>query len=132
MDGQRHDEAIGHYSAALSIHPANTERFFIMRGKVYLAKGSWDDAIDEAQQVRWSCHVQVHLSTQNYQAISLDPSSPWGYEMKRAALHQAGRYDDAIQTFETMLSKMAHSPDLHIRGEYPLYCVNILFVDLVQ
>ena len=57
------------------------------------------------------------MSTRNHQAITLDPSSPWGYEIKRAALHQAGRYNDAIQTFETMLSKMAHSPDPQIRGE---------------
>ena len=42
--------------------------------------------------------------------------------MKRAGLHQAGRHDDAIQTFETMLSKMAQSPDIQIRGEsYPRY-----------
>lgn len=49
-----------------------------------------------------------------------------GYEIKRAALHQTGRYDDAIQTFETMLLKMAHSPDLQIRGELdPRYRVKI-------
>jgi hypothetical protein len=57
------------------------------------------------------------MTTRNHQAITVDPSSPCGYEIKRAALHQAGRYDDAIQTFETMLSKMVHSPDLQTRGE---------------
>ena len=50
----------------------------------------------------------------------LDPSSPWGYERKHAALHGAGRYDDAIDTFETMLLKISQSPDLDIRGE----CIN--------
>ncbi|KAF8552474.1 TPR-like protein [Imleria badia] len=104
MDSKRRDAAIGHYSAALSIHPANTPGFFILRSKVCMAKGLWEDAMDEANQ-----------------AITLDPSSPRGYETKRAALHQAGRYDDAIQTYETMLSKMAHSPDLQIRERRDQY-----------
>ena len=47
----------------------------------------------------------------------LDPSSPWGYERKHTALHGAGRYDDAIATFETMLLKISQSPDPKIRGE---------------
>ena len=44
--------------------------------------------------------------------------------MKCAALHQARRYDEAIQTFETMLSAMAQSPDPMIRGEFS---VDIVF-----
>ena len=48
----------------------------------------------------------------------MDPSSPWGYERKHAALHGLGRYDDAICTFETMLLKISQSPDPGIRGEY--------------
>jgi hypothetical protein len=51
----------------------------------------------------------------------LDPSSPWGYERKHAALHRAGRYDDAVCTFETMLVKILQSPDPEIRGE----CIDI-------
>ncbi|KAF8547412.1 hypothetical protein OG21DRAFT_1571975, partial [Imleria badia] len=47
--------------------------------------------------------------------IALDPSSPWGYERKHAALHRAGRYNDAIDTFETMLLKILQSPYLEIR-----------------
>lgn len=47
----------------------------------------------------------------------LDPSCPWGYERKHAALHGAGRYHDAISTFETMLLKISQSPDPEIRGE---------------
>jgi hypothetical protein len=49
--------------------------------------------------------------------ITRDPSSPWGYERKHAALHGAGHFDDAIGTFETMLSKILQSPDPEIRGE---------------
>ncbi|KAF8547970.1 hypothetical protein OG21DRAFT_1607157 [Imleria badia] len=98
MDSRPHDEALKCYSTALSIHPANTPGFFILRSKVCIAKRLWEDAIDKANQ-----------------AIALDPSLPWGYEVKRAALHQAGLYDGAIQTYEMMLSKMAQSPDLQIR-----------------
>ena len=47
----------------------------------------------------------------------LDPFSPWGYETKHAALHKAGDYENAINAFEVMLSKMSQSPDLEIRGE---------------
>ncbi|KAI9464361.1 hypothetical protein HD554DRAFT_2315922 [Boletus coccyginus] len=56
--------------------------------------GSWKQALDDANQV-----------------ITLDPSSPWGYEVKHSALHKAGAYDDAVSAFETMLSKIAQSPD---------------------
>jgi hypothetical protein len=54
--------------------------------------------------------------------IKLDPSSPWGYERKHAALHKAGDYDNAIEAFETMLSKITHSPDAEIRGT----CISIV------
>ncbi|KAF8552471.1 hypothetical protein OG21DRAFT_1443452 [Imleria badia] len=104
MDSQRHDEALKYYLTALSIHPTNTQRFFILQSKVGMTKGLWKDALDHA-----------------YEAIAFDPASPWGYEAERAALHGAGRYDEAIQTFETMLSKMAQSPDPQIcerRGQY--------------
>lgn len=47
----------------------------------------------------------------------LDPSSPWGYERRHAALHKAGDYRNAIDAFEVMLSKMSQSPDLATRGE---------------
>ena len=50
-------------------------------------------------------HVVRSLLTYSLQVITLDPSSPWGYERKHAALHRAGRYDDAISMFETMFLK---------------------------
>ena len=46
------------------------------------------------------------------QAIALDPSSPWGYERKHAALHKAGDYENAIKAFETMFSKLSDREDL--------------------
>ena len=57
-----------------------------------------------------------------HQVITLDPFSPWGYEMKHAAAHKAGDFDNAVDALETMLSKVVQSPDPVIRRElYPLY-----------
>ena len=47
----------------------------------------------------------------HYQVIELDQSSPLGYEMKHAVLHEAGDFDKAIDALETMLSKIAQSRD---------------------
>ena len=55
--------------------------------------------------------------THLHQVIALDPLSPWGYEMKHAALHKAGNFDNAIDALETMLSKIEQSSDLDIRRE---------------
>ena len=49
--------------------------------------------------------------------IKLDPSSPLGYERKYAALYGMGHYDDATDSFETMLLKMSESFDSEIRGK---------------
>jgi hypothetical protein len=40
-----------------------------------------------------------------------------GYNLKHAALHGAQRYDEAIQAFQTMLSKMDDPPDIQTRGK---------------
>jgi hypothetical protein len=60
--------------------------------------------------------------THHHQAIALNPLSPWGYEMKHAALHKAGDFDNAVDVLETMLSKIVQSPYPDIRRElYPRY-----------
>jgi len=57
-----------------------------------------------------------------HQVITLDPSSPWGYEIKHAALRKAGDYDNAVNAFETMLSEMEQLPDPDVQRElYPHY-----------
>ena len=62
------------------------------------------------------------LLTHRHQVITLDPLSPRGYEMKHAALHKAGDFDNAADALETMLSKIAESPDPVIYRElYPRY-----------
>ena len=51
------------------------------------------------------------LLTYHHQVITLDPLSPWGYEVKHAALHKAGDFDDAVDALEMMHSKILQSPD---------------------
>ncbi|KAF8435996.1 hypothetical protein L210DRAFT_3549787 [Boletus edulis BED1] len=94
MDALRHDEAISHYTTALYLVSSSPQAILIKRSKAWLATGSWKQALDDANEV-----------------IALDPSSPWGYEMKHAALHKGGGYENAADVFETMLTKMAESPD---------------------
>ncbi|KAF8553280.1 hypothetical protein OG21DRAFT_1267504 [Imleria badia] len=112
MDSQRHDEALKYYLVVLPIHPTNTQRCFIIRSKVCMANGLWEDALDHADE-----------------SITFDPTSPWGYKTKHAALHGAGRYKDARQTFETMLSKMAQSPDPQIRCEFVRNALRVFTAD---
>ncbi|KAF8142122.1 hypothetical protein EV363DRAFT_1150633 [Boletus edulis] len=90
----KHEEAISWYSAALSLNPVVPQDLFMKRSKVYMAMDLWENALDDANQV-----------------ISLDPSSPCGYDRKHAALHRAGCHDAAIETFETMLLKLSQLPD---------------------
>ncbi|KAF8127262.1 hypothetical protein EV363DRAFT_491491 [Boletus edulis] len=94
VGAQRYDEAVSHYSTALSLTLSSPQAIFIKRSKARLASGSWKEALDDANEV-----------------IGLDPSSPWGYEIKRAALHKGGGYKNAIDAFETMLTKLTESPD---------------------
>ncbi|KAF8447267.1 hypothetical protein L210DRAFT_3641225 [Boletus edulis BED1] len=98
MDSGKCDEAIGYYSNAVSLDPANLVVILMKRSKVLTTMGSWQDALTDANK-----------------AIELDPSSPWGYERKHAALHKAGDYANAINAFETMLSKISQSSDPEIR-----------------
>ncbi|KAG2346486.1 hypothetical protein BDR05DRAFT_988141 [Suillus weaverae] len=58
----------------------------------------WDDALLDAQMV-----------------IKLTPSSYVGYKLGHVALHGAQRYDEAIDAFQTMLSKFENAPDTQTR-----------------
>ncbi|KAF8135597.1 hypothetical protein EV363DRAFT_1256153 [Boletus edulis] len=93
IGAKRYNEAISHYSTALSLI-STSQTILIKRSRAWLASGSWKEALDDANQV-----------------TTLDPSSLWGHEIKHAALHKIGDYDNAIEAFETMLSKMKNSPD---------------------
>ncbi|KAF8451904.1 hypothetical protein L210DRAFT_1060427 [Boletus edulis BED1] len=102
VDAQRYDDAIARYSSALSLIPSPPQAILIKRSKVWLATGSWKQALEDANQV-----------------VSLDPSSPWGYDMIHAALHKGGDYDNAVDALELMLTKMAesHDPDVQQQGD---------------
>ncbi|KAG0708592.1 WD40-repeat-containing domain protein [Suillus ampliporus] len=90
---ENYDKATNWYSAAIALDPLRDD-CFLNRSKARAAQGLWDGALEDAQQ-----------------AIGLDPSSPWGFEMKHAALHALRDYDNAIMAFRTMLSKLDHAGD---------------------
>ena len=123
MDAQRYNEAISHYSTALSLNLPSPQGILAKRSKALLATGSWKQALDDANQVHhFFATWRSILLTHHHQVITLTPLSPRGYEMKHAALHKAGDFDNAADALETMLSKIAESPDPVVRRElYPRY-----------
>ncbi|KAG0704011.1 WD40-repeat-containing domain protein [Suillus ampliporus] len=72
--------------------------FFVHRSKVKLERNLYPEALSDAEKV-----------------IELHPSSYRGYELKHTALYALQRYDDAIEAFKIMHSKLDDSPDPEIR-----------------
>ena len=66
MDAQRYDEAVSHYSSALSLGPPSPQGVLIKRGKAFLEVESWERALDDANQVR-------SFSVQLYPVYTLSP-----------------------------------------------------------
>ncbi|KAG2353482.1 heterokaryon incompatibility protein-domain-containing protein [Suillus spraguei] len=64
----------------------------------------WNDALLDAEKV-----------------IELNPSSYIGYQLKHAVLHDTKRYDEAIEAFRTMLSKLENTPDTQTRNLHQQY-----------
>ncbi|KAG2153443.1 uncharacterized protein EDB93DRAFT_1248716 [Suillus bovinus] len=87
-----YDRAIELYSAAIDLDLA-TGTIFANRSKARSGKMLWDDALLDAEKV-----------------IELDPSSYFGYQLKHAVLHGAHRYDEAIEVFKIMFSKLENTP----------------------
>ncbi|KAN0101238.1 hypothetical protein V8E55_001222 [Tylopilus felleus] len=102
VSDEQHGGAVSHYPTSLVVKPAMVQNLLIKRSKAYMAKGLCVEALNDANKV-----------------IELDPLSPWGYERKHAALHKAGCYQDAINAFEAMLSRMSLSSVPEIRA---LHC----------
>ena len=48
---QRYDEAISLYTTALSLKPRSPQGILVKRSKMYMAVGSWEQALDDANQV---------------------------------------------------------------------------------
>jgi len=61
VDAQRHDEAIFHYTSALSLNLPSPQGILIKRGKACVARGSWKQAIDDANHVHQFSHFEVNL-----------------------------------------------------------------------
>ena len=117
MDTEEYHDAISHYTTTLSLSPPSLQGMLIKRSKAFLATGSRRCK----PSTSFFSHEGQSLLTY-HQVIMLDPSSPWGYEMKHAALHKAGDYDDAVVAFEAMLSKIAQSPDPDVQRELYARC----------
>ncbi|KAF8554674.1 WD40 repeat-like protein [Imleria badia] len=98
VDAQQYDDAISYYTTALSLNRPSPQGVLIKRRKAFLVTRSWKQALDDADQV-----------------IALAPASPWGYEIKHAALHNIGDYVNAVDAFEVMLSKIAKSLDVDVQ-----------------
>ncbi|KAG2155099.1 uncharacterized protein EDB93DRAFT_134976 [Suillus bovinus] len=92
--------AAGHYDRAIELYSAvidldfATDAIFANRSKARSGKLLWDMALLDAEKV-----------------IELDPSSYFGYQLKHAILHDAHRYDEAIDVFKIMLSKLDNALD---------------------
>ncbi|KAG1789521.1 heterokaryon incompatibility protein-domain-containing protein [Suillus plorans] len=92
-----YDRAIALYSAVIDLTFASIA-IFVKRSKARLAKMLWTEALLDARKV-----------------IELDPSSHVGYELMHTALRGAQRYNEAIEAFKIMLSKLDDSPEAQIR-----------------
>ncbi|KAG2367094.1 hypothetical protein BDR07DRAFT_1394283 [Suillus spraguei] len=91
------DGAIDLYSAVINLN-CTSDVVFANRSKAKLGKMLWEDALQDAQKV-----------------IELNPSSHVGYQLTYAALRDAQRFDEAIDAFTIMLSKLDDAPEAHIR-----------------
>ncbi|KAG8216979.1 hypothetical protein J3R82DRAFT_7285 [Butyriboletus roseoflavus] len=90
-------EAIVLYSTALDLNPSNLG-LLVKRSEARAMLGSWEDALKDADE-----------------AVEADPTSPWGYERRHAALHGLQRYDEAVDAFTRMFSLVEESLDPDIR-----------------
>ena len=50
---QRYDEAISLYTTALSLKPLSPQGILVKRSKMYTMLGSWEQALDDANQVHY-------------------------------------------------------------------------------
>ncbi|KAG1793101.1 uncharacterized protein HD556DRAFT_1527625 [Suillus plorans] len=92
-----YDRAIDLYSVVIDLNSAS-DVVFVKRSKARLGKMLWMEALLDAQKV-----------------TELNSSSYLGYSLKHAALHGAQRYDEAIQAFRIMLSKLDNAHDTETR-----------------
>ncbi|KAN0087909.1 hypothetical protein V8E55_006530 [Tylopilus felleus] len=96
---EQHGGVVSHYPTSPVLKPGVVQNLLIKRSKAYVAKGLWVEVLNDVSKV-----------------IELNRLSLWGYERKHAALHKAGDYQNAINAFEAMLSRMLELSDPEIRA----------------
>ncbi|KAI9571745.1 hypothetical protein HD554DRAFT_2326879 [Boletus coccyginus] len=101
MDSASYEEAVAHYSTALSLNHSSAD-LLTKRSRARAGNGSWEDSLQDADAV-----------------ITLDPSSLSGHERRHAALLGAHRYDEAINAHNHMLLMLEQSADLVTRAPVP-------------
>ncbi|KAG2347912.1 hypothetical protein BDR05DRAFT_592119 [Suillus weaverae] len=99
LTASEYDRAIDLYSAAIVLDSVS-DTVFANRSKAKLGKMLWEDALLDAQKV-----------------TELNPSSHVGYQLIHTALRGAQRYDEAIEAFTIMLSKLDGAPEVQIQAE---------------
>ncbi|KAG1878737.1 hypothetical protein C8R48DRAFT_292651 [Suillus tomentosus] len=92
-----YDQAIDLYSMVIDLDSAS-DVVFANRSQANLSKMLWVDALLDADKV-----------------TELNPSSHIGYQLAHAALRGAQRYDEAMESFIIMLSKLDDAPEAEIR-----------------
>ncbi|KAG1785781.1 uncharacterized protein HD556DRAFT_1456313 [Suillus plorans] len=92
-----YDKAIDLYSMAIDLDYAS-DILFASRSEAKLSKMLWEDALLDARKV-----------------TDLNPSSHLGYQLSHSALRGAQRYEEAIEAFTIMLSKLDEAPEAQIR-----------------
>ena len=60
MSGRQYDEAVSQYSTALSLEPPTPQVLLAKRSKARAGMGSWEDALNDANEVPHFCLVQDH------------------------------------------------------------------------
>ncbi|KAG2142871.1 uncharacterized protein EDB93DRAFT_1252134 [Suillus bovinus] len=114
LAAHRYDRAYDLYSAAIYLGSVS-DVVFANRSRAKLGQMLWEDALLDAHKV-----------------TELNPSSHVGYQLTHTALRGAERYDEAINAFKIMLSKLDESPDPQIRDLRQQYVCPSEVEDAIQ
>ena len=59
MNAKQYDEAVSQYTAALSLGPSSPQDLLVKRSRANIAKGKWNDALNDANEVIYYPFVQA-------------------------------------------------------------------------
>ena len=54
VSDEQHGGAVSHYPTSLVLKPATLQNLLIKRSKAYMAKGLWEEVLNDAKKVRFS------------------------------------------------------------------------------